>query len=134
MVFTTMYCQSCRRRHRCEAWYGINGFKYCGTSYVRMFRQGYRVCHPSWPGYEDGAHDADATGARICAAIYRKDVLAIREGAVLMTTSTMAPCMRKLVSLLASTYYFSWPSHHFIHRIIMKLPVRFGFNRFLHFK
>ena len=83
-----------------------------------MFRQNYRVCHPSWPGYEDGAKEFDETGARISAAVYRKDVLAIREGAVLMSTSTMTPCMRMLVSLLASTYYFSWPSHAFIHRVI----------------
>ena len=68
--------------------------------------------------YEDCAQESDATGARICAAVYRKDVLAIREGAVLMSTSMMKPRMRMLLSLLASTYYYSWPSHAFIFRIV----------------
>ena len=83
-----------------------------------MFRQGSRVCHPSWSRYADCAQESDETGARICAAVYRKDVLAIREGAVLMSSSMVKPRMRMLVSLLASTYYFPWPSHAFILRIV----------------
>ena len=83
-----------------------------------MSRQGFGVCHPSWSRYEDCAQESDETGARICAAVYRKDVLAIREGAVLMSTSMMKPRMRMLVSLLASTYYFPWASHAFILRIV----------------
>ena len=83
-----------------------------------MFRQGFRVCHPSWSSFEDSAQESDETGARICAAVYRKDVLAIREGAVLMSRSMVKPRMRMLVSLLASTYYFPWASHAFIHRIM----------------
>ena len=112
------YCSACRRKHRSDHWYGIGDFKYCGGSYARMFRQGSRVCHPSWSVYEDSAQETDATGARICAAVYRKDVLAMREGAVLLSTSMMQPRMRMLVSLLASTYYFPWPSHAFILRIM----------------
>ena len=112
------YCQECRRKHPSTLWYGVGNFKYCGGAYVRMFRQGMRVCHPSWPAYEDAAKETDETGARICAAIYRKDATAIREGAVLMSNSMLSPRMRILVSLLASTYYFSWPSHAFILRIV----------------
>ena len=112
------YCAACRRKHPSTLWYGVGEFKYCGGSYVRMFRQGMRVCHPSWPAYEDAAQEIDETGARICAAIYRKDATAIREGAVLMSNCMLSPRMRILVSLLASTYYFSWPSHAFILRIV----------------
>ena len=112
------YCFSCRRKHRSELWYGYGDFQYCGASYSRMFRQGQLVCHPSWPRYEDGAKESDETGARICAAVYRKDVLAIRGGAVLMSSSMVKPRMRMLLSLLASTYYFQWPSHAFILRIV----------------
>ena len=112
------YCQECRRKHPSALWYGVGNFKYCGMAYARMFRQGMRVCHPSWPAYEDAAKETDETGARICAAIYRKDARAISEGAVLMSNSILSPRMRILVSLLASTYYFSWPSHYFILRII----------------
>ena len=67
--------------------------------------------------YEDSAKDSDETGARICAAAYRKDVVAIREVVVLLL-SKLIPRMRMLVSLLASTYYFPWPSHAFILRIV----------------
>jgi hypothetical protein len=112
------YCSACRRKHPSEHWYGIGDFQYCCATYTRMFRQGSRVCHPSWPSYEDCAQDSDETGARICAAVYRKDVLAIREGAVLMSSSMVKPRMRMVVSLLASTYYFPWPSHAFIFRIV----------------
>ena len=35
-----------------------------------------------------------------------------------MSSSMMTPRMRTLVSLLASTYYYSWPSHAFILRIV----------------
>ena len=112
------YCQECRRKHPSTLWYGVGNFKYCGGAYVRMFRQGMRVCHPSWPAYEDAAQETDETGARICAAIYRKDARAISEGAVLMSNSMLSRRMRILVSLLASTYYFSWPSHAFILRIV----------------
>ena len=112
------YCSSCDRKHPSALWYGVGEFKYCGKSYARMFRQGLRVCHPSWAAYEDAAQETDETGARICAAIYRKDAQAIREGAVLMSKSMLSPRMRILVSLLASTYYFSWPSHAFILRIV----------------
>ena len=112
------YCRACQRKHPSMIWYGIADFKYCGGSYARMFRQGSRVCHPSWCVYEDCAQESDATGARICAAIYCKDAIAIREGAVLMSRSMLMPRMCLLVSLLASTYYFPWPSHAFIHRIV----------------
>ena len=44
--------------------------------------------------------------------------MAIREGVVLMSNSMLDPRMRILVSLLASTYYFAWPSHAFILRIV----------------
>ena len=101
------YCRACQRKHPSMIWYGIADFNYCGTSYARMFRQGWRVCHPSWSVYEDCAQESDATGARICAAVYRKDVLAIREGAVLMSSSILEPRMRMLLSLMASTYYSS---------------------------
>ena len=112
------YCQDCRRKHPSALWYGVGNFKYCVGSYTRMFRQKMLVCHPSWRAYENGAKETDETGARICAAIYRKDARAISEGKVLMTNSKLTPRMRILVSLLASTYYFSWPSHCFILRII----------------
>lgn len=77
-----------------------------------------QVCHPSWAVYEENASKWDKTGARICAATYRKDVLAIREGSVLMSDSMLTPRWRMLVSLLASTYYFHWPAHAFINRIV----------------
>jgi hypothetical protein len=112
------YCSACCRKHRSQLWYGSSVFKYCGASYSRMFRQGYKVCHPSWTAYEDCAHESDETGARICAAVYRRDACAIREGAVLLSNSMLKPRMRMLVSLLASTYYFPWPSHAFILRIV----------------
>ena len=112
------YCFSCRRKHRSELWYGTPDFPFCGLSYSRMFKQGCRVRHPSWTVYEDSAYESDETGARICAAVYRKDAMAIREGAVLMSNSMLEPRMRILVSLLASTYYFAWPSHAFILRIV----------------
>jgi hypothetical protein len=112
------YCRECRRKHPSTLWYGVGNFKYCGGAYVRMFRQKMRVCHPSWPAYEHAAHETDETGARICAAVYRKDATAIREGTVLMTKSMLSPRMRILVSLLASTFYFSWPAHAFILRIV----------------
>lgn len=115
---TSRYCSACKRKHLSELWYGVGTYKYCGTSYARMFRQGLRVCHPSWSVYEDCSTEIDETGARICAAVYRKDATALREGVVLMTTSMLMPRMRILVSLLASTYYFSWGSHAFIHRIM----------------
>ena len=103
-MYTSRYCFACLRKHPCEVWYGVGDFKYCGVSYARMHRQGFRVCHPSWSRYEDCLHESDETGARICAGVYRKDVLAIREGAVLLSTSMLEPVMRMLVSLLASTY------------------------------
>ena len=112
------YCYACLRKHRSELWYGTSDFPYCGTSYTRMFRQGCSVCHPSWSVYEDCAQEVDETGARICSAVYRKDVSAIREGAVLMSNSMLEPRQRLLVSLLASTYYFPLPSHAFILRIV----------------
>ena len=112
------YCYACLRKHRSELWYGTSDFPYCGVSYARMFRQGCRVCHPSWAVYEDCAYESDETGARICAAVYRRDAMAIREGAVLMSNSMLEPRMRILVSLLASTYYFALPSHAFILRIV----------------
>ena len=62
--------------------------------------------------------ECDETGARICAAGYRKDVLAIRDGAVMMASSMLTPRMRMLVGLLASTYYWPWPSQTFILRIV----------------
>ena len=74
--------------------------------------------HPSWPVYEENIHKMDETGARICAAVYRKDALALREGAVFLSRSMLEPVMRILVSLLASTFYFAWPAHAFIHRIV----------------
>ena len=61
--------------------------------------------------------DSDKTGARICAASYRKVVLAIRAGAELMSGSALSVISRMLVSLLASTMYFQWPSQEFILRI-----------------
>ena len=82
-------CYACLREHRSELWYGTSDFPYCGVSYARMFRQGCRVCHPSWSVYEDCAYESDETGARICAAVYRKDAMAIREGAVLMSNSML---------------------------------------------
>ena len=112
------YCFACRRKHRSELWYGTSDFPYCGVSYTRMFRLGCRVCHPSWAVYEDCAYESDETGARICAAVYRKDAMAIREVAVLMSNSMLEPRMRILVSLLASTYYFALPSHAFFLRIV----------------
>ena len=112
------YCSACRRKHPSDHWYGIDDFKYCCASYTRMFRQGFRVCHPSWSLFEHCARESDETGARISAAVYRRDVLAIREGAVLMSSSMVKPRIRMLVSLLASTYYFPWPSHAFILRIV----------------
>ena len=68
--------------------------------------------------------------------------MAIREGAVLMSNSMLEPRMRILVSLLASTYYFAWPSHAFILRIVAlacKAPgkatlVRIGLEVFEQFK
>ena len=124
---SAQYCFACRRKHRSELWYGTSDFPYCGTSYSRMFRHGCRVCHPSWAVYEDCAYESDETGARICAAVYRKDAAAICEGAILMSSSMLEPRMRVLVSLLASTYYYPWPSHAFILRIVglaCKVPSR----------
>ena len=119
------YCLECRRKHPSPHWYGIGDCKYCHASYARMLRQGSIVCHPAWRRYEDCALESDQTGARICAAGYRKDVLAIREGAVLMSSSMVKPRMRMLVSLLASTYYFPWPTHAFILRIVaLKEPTK----------
>jgi hypothetical protein len=68
--------------------------------------------------------------------------LAIREGAVFLTPSMLEPVMRMLVSLLASTFYFPWPSHAFIHRIVAlecKVPGKAALSRignevFDHFK
>ena len=112
------YCSSCLRKHPSQLWYGVGEFKYCTASYLRMLRQGFRVCHPSWQMYEDGIQKTDGTGARIYAAAVRKDVLAIREGGVLMSCSMMKSRTRLLVSLLASTYYYPWPMHAFIIRIV----------------
>ena len=111
------YCYGCRRKHRHCNWYGTPEFPFCGYSYTNMFRQGLRVRHPSWPVYEESAKETDETGARICAAVFRKDATAIREGSVLLSRSMLEPRSRILVSLLASTFYFPWPSHAFIHRI-----------------
>ena len=115
---TRDYCQSCKRKHPSYHWYGVGDFQYCCETYTRLFRQGSIVCHPSWSVYEDSVEQCDNTGARICAAAYRKDVSAIRDGSVLLSSSTLQPRMRSLVSLLASTYYFSWPSQAFIQRIL----------------
>ena len=112
------YCESCRRKHPSDHWYGVSSFQYCCASYTRMFRRGYLVCHPSWSNYQTSAYQRDKTGAFICAAVYRKDVLAIRDGSAMMASSFMKPQMRMLVSLLASTYYFPWPSHAFILRVV----------------
>ena len=100
---SAQYCFACKRKHYSYLWYGTDPFRYCGNSYTRMFKVGQRVCHPSWPIYEDGAAETDATGARICAASFRKEVLAMREGSVLMSSSMLSPRSRMLVSLLAST-------------------------------
>ena len=139
---STQYCYGCRRKCRHTHWYGPADFPYCGNSYTNMFRRGYRVRHPSWPVFEESVHETDETGARICAAVFRKDALAIREGTVFLTRSIMEPVMRMLVSLLASTFYFPWPSHAFIHRIVAlecKVPgkaalSRIGLEVFDHFK
>ena len=117
LVNSAQYCIACRRKHRADLWYGRDPFRYCGVSYVRMFKAGQIVIHPSWPMYEGAVVDSDATGARICAAGYRLDVLAIREGAVLMSASTLSLPSCMLVSLLASTLYFPWPSQAFILRV-----------------
>ena len=55
---------------------------------------------------------------RVFARPYTARMQSIREGKVLMSSSMLMPRMRLLVSLLASTYYFPWPSHAFIHRIV----------------
>ena len=136
------YCYGCQRKCRHTHWYGPAEFQYCGTSYVNMHRRGYLVRHPSWPVFEEHVHETDETGARICAAVYRKDALAIREGAVFLSRSMLEPVMRILVSLLASTFYFAWPAHAFIHRIVAlgcKVPgkatlARIGREVFDHFK
>ena len=112
------YCEECKHKHYSPHWYGTNSFHYCNSTYSRLFRRGCTVCHPSWPLYEEKAFQWDKTGARICAAVYRKDVLAIREGAVIMSNSVLTPRWRMLVGLLASTYYFHWPAHAFILRIV----------------
>ena len=112
------YCHSCRRKHASPHWYGVGDFQYCQASYVRFFKQGCCVYHPSWAVYEDSVHQHDKTGARICSAEYRKDVLAIRESTVFMSGSILLPRMQKLVTLLASTYYFAWPSQAFVLRIV----------------
>ena len=111
------YCYGCRRKHRHCNWYGTPEFNYCGYSYTNMFRQGLRVRHPSWPVYEESAKETDETGARICAAVFRKDATAIREGSVLLSRSMLEPRTHILVSLLASTFYFPWLSHAFVQRI-----------------
>ena len=115
---SAQFCFGCKRKHPSLLWYGTDPFHFCGASYTRMVRAGQRVLHPSWPAYEDGAVATDATGARICAATFRKDVLAMREGSVLMSGSLLSPSSRMLVSLLASTYYFQWPSQAFVLRIV----------------
>ena len=112
------YCQSWKRKHASPHWYGVCDFQYCCETYVRLFKQGSIVCHPSWSVYEDSVQECDKTGARICAAEYRKDVLAIRESTVFMSGSILLPRVQKLVSLLASTYYFAWPSQAFVLRIL----------------
>ena len=118
VMASARYCFGCRRKCRHSHWYGTPEFPFCGASYTKMFRRGFRVRHPSWPVYEESAYESDETGARICAAVFRKDALAIREGAVLLSRSMLEPVMRILVSLLASTFYFPWPSHAFILRIV----------------
>ena len=118
VMSTTQYCYGCERKCRSALWYGPDGFQFCGNSYVNMHRRGYLVRHPTWPVYEENIHRTDETGARICAAVYRKDALALREGAVFLSRSMLEPVTRMLVSLLASTFYFAWPAHAFIHRII----------------
>ena len=115
---STKYCFACRRKHQSRHWYGVGDCKYCTVAYTRMFRQGMRVCHPSWYMYEENCHVFDGTGARICAASYRRDVTAIRDAAVLVSGSMLSSRMRMLVVLLSSTYYFSWPSQAFISGIV----------------
>ena len=115
---TTQYCYHCERKCRALKWYGPDGHQFCGNAYVNMYRRGYLVRHPTWPVYEENIHRTDETDARICAAVYRKDALALREGAVFLSRSMLEPVVRMLVSLLASTFYFAWPAHAFIHRII----------------
>ena len=115
---SSRYCYGCLRKHRAANWYGTPEFPFCGHTYTNMFRQGLRVRHPSWPVFEESSNVTDETGARICAAVFRRDATAIREGSVLLSRSMLEPRMRILVSLLASTLYFPWPSHAFIHRIV----------------
>ena len=76
------------------------------------------VCAIRVGPYTKIARTSRTKQARICAAVYRKDAMAIREGAVLMSNSMLDPRMRILVSLLASTFYFAWASHAFILRIV----------------
>ena len=116
-AMSTKYCLACRRKHKSRHWYGV-GVQYCTVAYTRMFRQGLRVCHPSWYRYEENCNFIDETGARICAAMYRHDVCAIQDAAVLLSDSMLSSRMRLLVILLSSTYYFSWPSQAFISGIV----------------
>ena len=112
------YCRGCKTAHASEHWYGGDKFYFCTGAYSRLFRQGYEVCHPSWPQYEDSLWQTDATSARICAAVYRKDVQAMRDGRILLMHSKLTSRMRLLVSLLGSTYYFDYGSQSFIEGIV----------------
>jgi hypothetical protein len=124
----TNFCAACGCRHSHRRWYGTGNWKYCGIVYGRLLRRGARVCHPSWPEYEDNVETIDETGARISAAKYRVDVGAIQNIWALcsMYPGWESPTDILLLGILAGQYYFSWPMHAFVHEVCSHSPARLG--------